>query len=104
MACPPTYAPITARRLLLTPSGTGSWPSAYIEPGSPWENVYYESFNARFRDELLDREILYNLRATQILIEHWRRHYNTKRPLSALDYRTPTQETIVPMGQRPIIH
>ena len=58
--------------------------TAYIEPGSPWENGYVESFNARFRDELLDREIFTSLREAQILIEAWRRHYNTARPHSAL--------------------
>ena len=78
--------------------------TAYIEPGSPWENGYCERFNARFRDELLDREIFYNLREAQILIEQWRRHYNTKRPHSALDYRPPAPETIVPMDQRPVMH
>ena len=78
--------------------------TAYIEPGSPWENGYCESFNARFRDELLNREIFYNLREAQILIEPWRRHYNTKRPHSALDYRPPAPETIVRMDQRPVMH
>ena len=78
--------------------------TAYIEPGSPWENGYCESFNARFRDELLDGEIFYSLREAQILIEQWRRHYNTKRPHSALGYRPPAPETIVPMDQRPIMH
>ena len=78
--------------------------TAYIEPGSPWENGYCESFNARFRDELLDGEISYSLREAQILIEQWRRHYNTKRPHSALGYRPPAPETIVPMNQRPIMH
>ena len=70
--------------------------TAYIEPGSPWENGYVESFNARFRDELLDREIFTSLREAQILIEAWRRHYNTARPHSALGYRPPAPETIVP--------
>ena len=78
--------------------------TAHIELGSAWENGYCESFNARFRDELLDREIFYNLREAQILIEQWRRHYNTKRPHSALDYRPPAPETIVPMDQRPVMH
>lgn len=58
--------------------------TAYIEPGSPWENGYCESFNARFRDELLNSEIFYSLREAQILIEEWRKHYKTKRPHSAL--------------------
>ena len=54
--------------------------TAYIEPGSPWENGYVESFNARLRDELLDGEIFYTLREAQIVIESWRRHFNTIRP------------------------
>ncbi len=75
-----------------------------IEPGSPWENGYCESFNARFRDELLDGEVFYSLREAQILIEQWRKHYNTKRPHSALGYRPPAPETIVPMDPRPVMH
>jgi putative transposase len=78
--------------------------AAYIEPGSPWENGYVESFNARFRDELLNGEIFYSLREAQIVIENWRRHYNTKRPHSALGYRPPAPETIIPMDQRPVMH
>lgn len=57
---------------------------AFIEPGSPWENGYIESFNARLRDELLNGEIFYTLKEAQILIEQWRVHYNTKRPHKAL--------------------
>src|SRR5258706_8302644 len=53
--------------------------TAYIERGSPWENGYIESFNARLRDELLNGEIFYTLREAQIVIESWRRHYNTHR-------------------------
>ncbi|WP_144436251.1 IS3 family transposase, partial [Roseibium album] len=71
--------------------------TAYIEPGSPWENGYCESFNARFRDELLDGETFYSLKEAQILIEQWRKHYNTKRPHSALGYRPPAPETIIQM-------
>ena len=78
--------------------------TAYIEPGSPWENGYCESFNARFRDEFLDGEIFYSLREAQILIENWRQHYNTKRPHSALGYRPPAPETIIPMQQRLAMH
>ncbi len=78
--------------------------TAYIEPGSPWENGYCESFNARFRDELLNGEILYSLRETKILIEQWRIHYNTVRPHSALRYRPPAPECIVAMDQRTIMH
>jgi putative transposase len=68
----------------------------YIEPGSPWENGYCESFNGKFRDELLNGEIFYTLREAQVVIEPWRRHYNTVRPHSALNYRPPAPESIVP--------
>uniref|UniRef100_UPI001553FF04 IS3 family transposase n=1 Tax=Mangrovicoccus sp. HB161399 TaxID=2720392 RepID=UPI001553FF04 len=78
--------------------------TAYIEPGSPWENGYVESFNARLRDELLDGEIFYSSREAQILIERWRRHYNTVRPHSALGYRPPAPGTTIPMEHRPIMH
>ena len=78
--------------------------TAYIEPGSPWENGYCESLNARFRDEWLDRETFYNLPEAQILIEQWRKHYNTKQPHSALDCQPPAPEAIVPIDQRPIMH
>lgn len=66
----------------------------YIEPGSPWENGYIESFNGKLRDELLDREIFDTLLETKILTERWRREYNTIRPHSALGYRPPAPETI----------
>ena len=75
--------------------------TAFIAPGSPWENGYCESFNARFRDELLNGEAFYSLREAQILIEKWRRHYNTVRPHSALGYRPPAPESIIPIDQRP---
>lgn len=78
--------------------------TAFIAPGSPWENGYCESFNARFRDELLNGEVFYSLREAQILIERWRRHYNTVRPLSALGYRPPAPESIVPIDQRSTMH
>ena len=78
--------------------------TAFIEPGSPWENGYCESFNARFRDELLNGEIFFSLREAQILIEQWRRHYNTVRPHSALGYRPPAPESFIPMDQRPVMH
>ncbi|WP_299926744.1 transposase, partial [uncultured Pelagimonas sp.] len=64
---------------------------------------YCESFNERMRDELLNGEIFYSLREAQIIIESWRKHYNTKRPHSALGYRPPARETIVPMETRPIM-
>ena len=59
----------------------------YIEPGSPWEKGYVESFNSKLRDELLVREVFDTLREAQILIERWRVHYNTVRPHSALKYK-----------------
>ena len=68
----------------------------YIEPGSPWENGYNESFNGKLRDELLNGEIFYSLREAQVLIERWREHYNTVRPHRASGYRPPAPETIVP--------
>ncbi len=68
----------------------------FIEPGSPWENGYVESFNGKLRDELLDREIFFTLAEAKILIERWRREYNTVRPHSALGYRPPAPETIMP--------
>jgi transposase InsO family protein len=67
----------------------------FIEPGSPWENGYCESFNGKLRDELLDREVFHSLREAQVLIEAWRRHYNTVRPRSALGYRPPAPEAVV---------
>lgn len=78
--------------------------TAFITPGSPWENGYCESFNARFRDELLNGEVFATLCEAQILIERWRRHYNTVRPHSALRYRPPAPKTIVPIDQRPTMH
>ncbi len=66
----------------------------YIEPGSPWENGYVESFNGKLRDELLDREIFYTLQEAKVLIERWRQHYNRFRPHSSLGYRPPAPEAI----------
>jgi putative transposase len=68
----------------------------YIEPGSPWENGYNESFNGRLRDELLNGEIFYSLHEAKVLIERWRRHYNTIRPHSSLGYRPPAPQAILP--------
>ena len=70
--------------------------TAYITPGSPWENGFVESFNARLRDELLDGEIFYSLQEAQIIIESWRRHYNTIRPHQSLGYKPPAPEVFVP--------
>ena len=68
----------------------------YIEPGSPWENGYCESFNSKLRDELLAGEQFSTLYEAQVLIERWRRHYNAIRPHSSLGYRPPAPETILP--------
>ena len=69
--------------------------TAYITPGSPWENGYVESFNARLRDEMLNGEIFYTLQEAQVLIETWRRHYNAIRPHSSLSYRPPAPEVLL---------
>jgi transposase InsO family protein len=63
--------------------------TAYIEPGSPWENGYNESFNGRLRDELLNGEVFYTLKEAQTIIEQWRNHYNYVRPHSSLGYKPP---------------
>ena len=70
--------------------------TAYIAPGSPWENGFIESFNARLRDELLDGELFYSLKEARIVIESWRRHYNTVRPHESLGYKPPAPEVFVP--------
>ena len=76
--------------------------TAYIVPGSPWENGYCESFNARFRDELLNGELFYTLKEAHIIIEQWGCHYNKNRPHSGLGYRPSAPEAIVPKGQRSV--
>jgi putative transposase len=68
----------------------------FIQPGSPWENGYIESFIGRMRDELLNREIFYTLSEAKVLIESWRQHYNTKRPHSSIGYRPPAPAAIKP--------
>ena len=77
-----------ARRLRKWLTGLGTRP-LYIEPGSPWENGYCESFNSKLRDELLNGEIFYSLKEARVLTERWRVHYNTRRPHSSLGYRPP---------------
>jgi len=67
----------------------------FIEPGSPWENGYVESFNGRLRDELLDRELFYTLREAQVLVGKWLWHYNHVRPHSSLGYRPPAPAAIL---------
>lgn len=70
--------------------------TAYIAPGSPWENGYCESFNSKLRDELLNGEIFYSLKEARIVIEGWRRHYNEVRPHSSLGYRPPAPAVLFP--------
>ena len=67
----------------------------FIEPGSPWENGYIESFNGKLRDELLDREVFNTLEEAKVLIEQWRKEYNRIRPHSSLGYQPPAHETIL---------
>ena len=78
--------------------------TTFIEPGSPWQNGYGESFISRFRDELLNAEVFYTLREAQILIEVWHPHYNTIRPHSSLGYRPPAPKALIPLDWRPTIH
>lgn len=71
----------------------------FIEPGSPWENGYCESFNGKLRDELLNGEIFYSLKEAQVVIEQWRKHYNQKRPHSSLGYKPPAPVAYSPKPQ-----
>ena len=75
--------------------------TAYIMPGSPWENGYCESFNSKLRDELLNGEIFYTLKEAKIVIETWRKHYNTIRPHIRLGYRPPALEAVLPRPAGP---
>ena len=68
----------------------------FIEPGSPWENGYIESFNGKLRDELVNREVFDTLLEAKVLVERWRRTYNTVRPHSSLGYRAPAPESLQP--------
>ena len=69
----------------------------YIEPGSPWENEYIESFNGKLRDELLNGEILDTWLEAKVLTERWRKHYNRRRPHSAFGYRPLAPEAVAPL-------
>ena len=80
-----------ARDLRKWLAGTGT-KTAYIEPGSPWENGYCESFNSKLRDEFLNGEIFYSMKEIRVLAERWRVHYNTIRPHSSLGYRPPAPQ------------
>ena len=75
----------------------------YIEPGSPWENGYIESFNGKLRDELLDRELFYTLLEVRVLTERYRQTYNRIRPHSSLGYRPPAPETVLPAVPLPVL-
>jgi transposase InsO family protein len=70
----------------------------FIEPGSPWENGYNESFNGKLRVELLNGEVFYTLKEARIIIENWRQEYNTIRPHSSLNYRPPASEARLPLA------
>ena len=90
-------------------SGWGAWASRriFIEPGSPWENGYNESFNGKLRDELLNGEIFYSLAEAAVLVEQWRREYNTVRPHSACGGFPPAPEAIKPSPwflRMPVLH
>ena len=78
--------------------------TAYIEPGSPWENGYVESFNARLRDELLNGEIFCSLKEARIVIEQWRRHYNQVRPHGSRGWQPPAPEAHIPVDQQIAVH
>jgi putative transposase len=69
----------------------------FIEPGSPWENGYIESFNGKLRDELLNGEIFYTVKEARVLVEMWRKEYNQVRPHSALGYKPPAPEAVMPL-------
>ena len=75
----------------------------YIEPGSPWENGYIESFNGKLRDELLDREVFYTLLEVRVLTERYRRFCNQVRPHSSLSYRPPAPEALLPADPVPVL-
>ena len=75
----------------------------YIQPGSPWENGYVESFNGKLRDELLDREIFYTLTEVQVLTEQYHQVYNRIRPHSSLGYRPPAPQAILPAGPSKVL-
>jgi transposase InsO family protein len=81
-------AEMTSRIVRQWLAGLGS-KTLYIEPGSPWENGYCESFNGKLRNECLNQEIFYSLREARVVIEQWRNQYNTVRPHSSLGYRPP---------------
>ena len=92
----------TARAVREWLGGVGAR-TLYIEPGSPWENGYIESFNGKLRDELLDREVFYTLLEVRVLTERYRQTYNRVRPHSSLGYRPPAPETMLPADTLPVL-
>jgi len=74
----------------------------FIEPGSPWEKGYVESFNSKMRNELLNREVFTTLLEAKVLVEHWRKEYNQIRPHSSFNYMPPAPEAIVLPEQKPL--
>ncbi len=86
-------------------SGLGGWEprTLYIEPGSPWENGYVESFNGKLRDELLDREVFYTLLEARVLRERYKETYNQVRPQNSLGYRPPAREALLPAEPVPVL-
>jgi transposase InsO family protein len=70
----------------------------FIEPGSPWENGYNESFNGKLRDEVLNQEVFFSLKEAKVVIENWRQEYNTIRPHRSLNGLPPAPEAIFPLG------
>ena len=74
----------------------------YIEPGSPWENGFIESFNGKLRDELLDRESFSTVLELTVQTERYRQIYNRLRPHSSLGYRPPAPETFLPADPVPV--
>jgi putative transposase len=73
----------------------------FIEPGSPWENGYNESFNGKLRDEVLNREVYFTLKEAKIVIENWRQEYNTIRPTAASTIGPPAPEAVLPLSFQP---
>ena len=88
----PEFIALTLRKWI---SDVGTQ-TAYIEPGSPWENGFCESFNSKLRDELLNLEVFSSLREAEVLIESWRQHFNTVRPHSSLGYVPPAPGAVLP--------
>ncbi len=96
LTLPPKTSPVCVTQTKWPPANP-----ARFNPGSPWENEYIESFNARLRDQLLNEKILYTLKEAQVLIEAWRCHHNTIRPHGSLGCRPPAPGTVIPASWPP---